>query len=516
MSDVSTLGSDFFYNVLESQKDFVLVLENKRVVYASKSFLNFLHLDSVDEFNMYYRGFDDVLRPCKEGGSAFDDIECIYKEPKKVYELEVYYEEESVRCLLKLNKLQGTNNSFIMSFTQIKPPKPQEKKEVSTNASSNTYSDGLVNLAGLLKAYASKKQHFVAKVVVLENLEKIEEDNGVLTATKILKQFEELLKSLHKGFLLLLDASTYIIIESYENMAFEEEAKRLYERIYNYDFEDNLNLVPIVYIRPFEPEDELDFVLRRIKGILQEGIDYKLDPPESVEESIKDTDLDEATIISNLFKQAKYAKSEVNMTTFYKGLTVTHGVRLMSSDTDEIIMKVERIQAYCLTLVKEAIFDCKLFPNAILAKVKYVNYEQRIVVFKETKNLFSSPKERKHSRVQPRTKILVHLLGDGFSMTGEMLDISSKSVALQVGKISSNIEPNSPIELRFSLPLKNEELVVIKTKGELITYQEAGSTFKVINNITPSEPFDAYIMEYIYTRQVELVKELKDLIRRTR
>ena len=126
----------------------------------------------------------------------------------------------------------------------------------------------------------------------------------------------------------------------------------------------------------------------------------------------------------------------------------------------------------------------------------------------------NSANNRQHTRVQTsiRTPILIRY-GNKASAQGEILDISVNSIAMKVnGKSIKEDIKNQTIKLNFSLPNETGEngyvIMDIEAKVTCVLHKEDYSKVVVMLGAL-HKPYDDYLLHYMYTRQKELILEIR-------
>ncbi|MCD8477386.1 MAG: hypothetical protein LRY68_05305 [Sulfurospirillum sp.] len=129
--------------------------------------------------------------------------------------------------------------------------------------------------------------------------------------------------------------------------------------------------------------------------------------------------------------------------------------------------------------------------------------------------LTNSANSRQHTRVQTsfRTPILIKY-SHRSSAQGEIIDISVNSIAMKIKKIFREEElRNNTVHLNFSLPNDTGEygyvIMNIDATVTYITQVDEEHTKIVVMLADLPKPYDEYLLHYMYTRQKELIFEIK-------
>ncbi|WP_295055603.1 PilZ domain-containing protein, partial [Sulfuricurvum sp.] len=116
-------------------------------------------------------------------------------------------------------------------------------------------------------------------------------------------------------------------------------------------------------------------------------------------------------------------------------------------------------------------------------------------------------------RIQSDHRMHVTITTAKSVISGTILDISIKSIAckLSVSKVPLVLE--SKVNLQFNLPLERFDggMVTMVIPGKIQYIQEGDEFTKVVVDISLEEPYESYLVEYIYARQQALVNEIKTI-----
>jgi hypothetical protein len=96
-------------------------------------------------------------------------------------------------------------------------------------------------------------------------------------------------------------------------------------------------------------------------------------------------------------------------------------------------------------------------------------------------------------------------------ISGTILDISIKSIACKLSVSKVPLTLNTTVGLQFNLPLERFDggMITMAVVGKIQYVQEGEEFTKVVVELDLAEPFESYLIEYIYARQQALVNEIK-------
>lgn len=148
-----------------------------------------------------------------------------------------------------------------------------------------------------------------------------------------------------------------------------------------------------------------------------------------------------------------------------------------------------------------------------MANVKIVDVAKKIAVLTKFEPMQASGNNRQYIRIQSDHRMHVTISSGKSVISGNILDISIKSIACRLSVSKVTLKLHSKVNLQFNLPLErfDEGMVSMSISGKVQYIQEGEDFTKVVVELDLVEPFESYLIEYIYTRQQALVNEIKTI-----
>jgi RNase P/RNase MRP subunit p29 len=241
----------------------------------------------------------------------------------------------------------------------------------------------------------------------------------------------------------------------------------------------------------------------------------KLTPEEHNSAGIKhignlQNSIDEKTLLENAFKYS----SEIKILNIYHGLVINTPSKILNVTKDTITISFEALQGVVIDVEKQTILQSPIFSHDIEAKVKKIDLTKRIVMLEKFKFLKTNINSRRYSRVTTSNKTPISLSVDGVNLSGFILDLSIKSIAIHVRyiQILDTIKDKN-ISLTFNIPNLKAELgysrINLDGKVMAVITENTHNTSKIICDIDEYNTHDSILIQYIYQRQKELILELK-------
>lgn len=208
------------------------------------------------------------------------------------------------------------------------------------------------------------------------------------------------------------------------------------------------------------------------------------------------------------------SKSQVKLLSFYKGIRINTVGQIIKIADGMVYMAIEKIQGYAMQIEKSIVIQGTNLPFDIAAEIKIVDIGRKIAIFRNFVPLKASANARQHIRIQSdhRMHLTINALKNVISAS--ILDISIKSIACRVNN-SKGIPPvGTMVTLNFHLPSKrsDEGVVSMLVTGKVEFIKELDDYTKVVVLLDLEEPYESFLIEYLYERQQELISEIKSIV----
>ena len=207
------------------------------------------------------------------------------------------------------------------------------------------------------------------------------------------------------------------------------------------------------------------------------------------------------------------SKTPVKVLNFYKGIRISTAAQIVKISNETVYLSIEKIQGYAMKLEQHVVIQGTNIPFDILASVKIVDVAKKIAVLSNFEPLEASGNNRQYIRIQSDHRMHVTIATAKSVISGTILDISIKSIACKLSVSKVPLKLDSKVNLQFNLPLDRFEggMVTMVIAGKIQYIQEGDEFTKVVVELILSEPYESYLIEYIYARQQALVNEIKTI-----
>jgi GGDEF domain-containing protein len=469
----------------------------------------------------------------------------IHKEGKSVYandtlkrkfgikslgELDRHFEEKDMGSLIKtadisqkiVSKKEENGNiqeyfvtnqplkegEFLISMVPLIAPIQQQEKQLHNRMSF------IELLKDSFVIHKRENEPIPVIVMYIENAEKIIEMRGEEIYNDVCKEILKLLlihfdhdveiAQWHKDIYTLLASSISL-----------DELKQRLER-----FHQNLNLeISIDSAAPMIDSFIIDMhgvELNKAIGIIdhinqKQLLSRDLAHLVHFEISATEEEVDEKQQAIHYLEKMIMTNTGVKLLNFYKGIRISTAAKLVKISDELVYISIEKIQGYAMKLEQSVVIQGANIPFDILANVKIVDVAKKIAVLSNFEPLQSSGNNRQYIRIQSDHRMHVTIAAGKSVISGTILDISIKSIACKLSVSKVPLALNAPVGLQFNLPLERFDggMVTMAVVGKIQYIQEGEEFTKVVVELNLAEPFESYLIEYIYARQQALVNEIK-------
>jgi hypothetical protein len=214
---------------------------------------------------------------------------------------------------------------------------------------------------------------------------------------------------------------------------------------------------------------------------------------------------DNATILATLREiLAGRLTDDLKLVNYFRQVPVSYGASVLTVEEESAELSVHQLQAVVIAQEKVTILKSRHFPRDVIANVNYVNVEKSRVVLSNFRYGLVRADRRMSVRVELGESVFASFSNDGVVVSGRLFDMSLTGISITVPE-----DPKLPLsekgELRVSFP--ND---IIQVPASLLTVKQIGPGYRLIFEIEATRATELSISQYIFRRQVEIIKELKD------
>ena len=224
--------------------------------------------------------------------------------------------------------------------------------------------------------------------------------------------------------------------------------------------------------------------------------------------------LSEGERIHQILKDAMISKQEIKLQNIYKGMCINTNSLVLGEEEGMLYLKSQSIQAYAMKESQSVVIISDIFEKDVQASVKLIDNEKGIVYIDDFCYLKHSTNERRHSRVQTKTRTPIFITQGKVQIHGEILDLSFHALAITTRIKIDSLKEDRIVNFSFHLPNErmDDGFSLVKGLGKIIFTEKLNKMeSKIVLTIDLKKPYDSNLLQYIHSRQKELVKELKVL-----
>lgn len=208
------------------------------------------------------------------------------------------------------------------------------------------------------------------------------------------------------------------------------------------------------------------------------------------------------------------SKSQVKLLNFYKGIRINTVGQIIKIADGMVYMAIEKIQGYAMQIEKSIVIQGTNLSFDIAAEIKIVDIGRKIAIFRNFVPLKASANARQHIRIQSDHRMHLTINAIKNVISASILDISIKSIACRVNNAKGIPPVGTMVTLHFHLPSKRSDdgVVSMLVTGKVEFIKELDDYTKVVVLLDLEEPYESFLIEYLYERQQELISEIKSIV----
>lgn len=302
------------------------------------------------------------------------------------------------------------------------------------------------------------------------------------------------------------------LFEGLDFEAIKSKASTIQNHILTYTKTQKIK--PIVGLYAFDINDlELNRILEIISDLSRDEVTHKDIKTQKLHKIINvNEDMDDAEIIDILLQAVFTNKSPIKLINIYKGLCINTSSAILRKSSEIIDVTFQQLQGTVMNFEKSTVIQSSSFSKDIIADVVYIDMKKKLARLNNFRFSQGSANSRKYSRVTCSQRTPITILHDKGTLNGSILDISMNSIAIKT-RVYDNVESLelSVVTLNFTLPINNapDGFIKLSLEAEVKFIMCDNDYCKVIVNLYENQASESILMEYVYTRQKEIIVELK-------
>ncbi|HEY5513580.1 MAG TPA: PilZ domain-containing protein [Geomonas sp.] len=195
--------------------------------------------------------------------------------------------------------------------------------------------------------------------------------------------------------------------------------------------------------------------------------------------------------------------NDVKLVNYFREIPVSYGATVLTVEEGSAELSVHQIQAVVISLEKVTALKSSHFPRDVIANANYVNVEKSRIVLSSFSYAVVRADRRMSVRVELSDPIYASFTSPGGTVSGRLLDMSLTGISITVSE-----DPGLPLsdkgELAVTLPIGS-----ITVPASLLKAHPVAGGFRLVFEIEATRATELSISQYIFRRQVEIIRELK-------
>ena len=509
--------AEFEKILLHSAKKYILKLEERRENEIGKILTDFFPLVIMKN---NYISFANQLAKDMFDTTTIHELNDILKNFKIISQFldsdedktEFVLEKDDTRYKYIIYKKFITNSqTYFLTFVPLGEENPDEIKIMDRLRFIEELKDKLVQV--------NIDNSPISLILInIVNYEKLVKATDTLEYHNFIKEFINKLNRHKKPYqeLIQWDSHLFILLNFEEYKKAKEDLNYIHQKIiYEHD-KSKISPVIISTILNIE-QQQINDVIKNIDQISSRNFDPdSFNKDTFMELKHLDSFIDEKEQIRYYLQSFIANNTPIKLLNIYKGLCINTKSKVIKIEDDDYFVHCESLQGYSMQFDDKTVIQSPDLPKDIEADVTYVNIGKSYAVLENLKFLNSSANNRQHTRVQPKIRTPIMLKHKKFAFQGEILDISTKAVAIKVNRIIDESIKNEKVELKFKLPDEDAEngFVYMEVDGVVVHTEEIEvHKSKVVVMLELDKPYDSFLLKYMYVRQKELILELKKAVK---
>jgi hypothetical protein len=203
---------------------------------------------------------------------------------------------------------------------------------------------------------------------------------------------------------------------------------------------------------------------------------------------------------------------KLRLLSYYKGLPISYPANIVEFSQGVLELDVHQQQTVAIERVRRVFIKCDYFPCAILAEVQSANIRKMSAALKNFSFVEIMAERRDALRLELERPTSAEIRYDGVQLCGQLFDIS-------LGGFSIRAEHRCPFEkgvqvgLRVMVPnLLQNSVTGIDTRACHLETINEGDQDVCRFSFEPDIQAETTISRFIFQRQVEIIREIKEAI----
>ena len=199
-------------------------------------------------------------------------------------------------------------------------------------------------------------------------------------------------------------------------------------------------------------------------------------------------------------------RNDLRLLNYYREIPVSYDAAIAFIDDDMVEVKVHQHQAVVMHVEKMTFLKSSHFPHDVAAKVYKANIEKSVALLTRFSYAQVRAERRRFVRVQVTDPIHATFRHHRVKIAGRLVDISIGGLSLESRDNHASLEESAGV-LAIALPGG-----ILEVPGRLIKQAPHEDLWHYIFEMETDTRIEAAVSQFIFQKQVEIIRELKDQI----
>ncbi|OQX74567.1 MAG: hypothetical protein B6D59_01855 [Campylobacteraceae bacterium 4484_4] len=509
--------------ILNLQDNIVCVVNKNRIILANRKFFETVGIENLTDFHRHFPhewGFiqsvnylSDLFRS-KNYTTWFEKMLADPKQPlikisilnRKTKRYGIY--------ILKASRFPGSAHKFILSMTDITSYEKQ-MQQLTTHA----YTDPVTGAYNRLKFEIELKKELANRrgsilLLEIDHFKHIEKNYDAALVN-------ELLHKIAQNIMLDLPKRSHLFALDYGHFALcpiEMGRQELETKIQQFQttlsqtqahIAETISIsVGVFRIRDLDDDMTLHSRMQSLQELLKFSEDGAILYDTNLYETQQQRKKEAEEIIKSLRTIAQDRQPLLAIAP-YKEIPVKWELKLLRI-RDGILTCSITNPTSLLFKAQKVYFHLPRMQATIEANLQTINLKSRHIKLLDFKLADESYLDRKAIRVKPQKAFMLMMQTEGSAVTGTISDLSEKALTFTAETVEI-LQPGAEVGLNFVLEQeqKNVKLMMSATIQHI---RKEGTLYRILLALSPDQENEKSLKAYIAWRQMQIIKELKNLI----
>ena len=217
--------------------------------------------------------------------------------------------------------------------------------------------------------------------------------------------------------------------------------------------------------------------------------------------------------IYNLLELLHKSKINVHIYNYYKGLTIVHDADIIEVQKDSVVIKTVYLQQKAIQIEGKVLISSEALPYTISSnKVSKINFDRQTVKLENLQFSKTSPATRRTIRLSPSDKYSVSLFihNQRYKTKITIIDISVESINLKFEQVPTKLKKGDKVIIDMILTYQNKP-IIINSKAVVLAPAKDNQNSNIIFLLDIGNNMKNTLLQYISSRQIEIIKEFKKI-----